>query len=410
MSKKHSTCLPLLAIIVSLFSSAHASKSSISIMSFIHAPGATTTNTSTNANARKRNRSVCALGDGSPGEETESINASRTRRRRPPRRGGSPQSPRPRKPGLSNMCPPLNGPVGAPQLPVLTTRDPRIIERWLEDHVGSNGSDEYSILGFDTESIAKAPWMPERSSLPDGPATIQLSTPASCIIIQLSRCGDGSALHAPDILRSVINNPKIIKVGVGIDDDALELYRWSKESYENNADADQQQQQLWEMTSRFDIGCILPDNNPSRRAGIRELAQKVLGVEVVKSKKLSMSNWGNRYLSLQQISYAARDAWVSAAILERLQKSNNDVFNANSLMEMEFMKSQRSMDLLDERAKLRKTAKLEWKAIVERQKSDDARRSVEDEERKEELFGLMDLYRADQPPRFDEHLGSLQLH
>lgn len=47
------------------------------------------------------------------------------------------------------------GPVGAPQLPVLTTRDPRIIERWLEDHVGSNGSDEYSILGFDTESIAK---------------------------------------------------------------------------------------------------------------------------------------------------------------------------------------------------------------------------------------------------------------
>lgn len=252
--------------------------------------------------------------------------------------------------------------------------------------------------------------MPERSSLPDGPATIQLSTPASCIIIQLSRCGDGSALHAPDILRSVINNPKIIKVGVGIDDDALELYRWSKESYENNADADQQQQQLWEMTSRFDIGCILPDNNPSRRAGIRELAQKVLGVEVVKSKKLSMSNWGNRYLSLQQISYAARDAWVSAAILERLQKNNNDVFNANSLMEMEFMKSQRSMDLLDERAKLRKTAKLEWKAIVERQKSDDARRSVEDEERKEELFGLMDLYRADQPPRFDEHLGSLQLH
>eukprot|EP00581_Thalassiosira_minuscula_P030513 CAMPEP_0183766968 /NCGR_PEP_ID=MMETSP0739-20130205/11904_1 /TAXON_ID=385413 /ORGANISM="Thalassiosira miniscula, Strain CCMP1093" /LENGTH=89 /DNA_ID=CAMNT_0026005829 /DNA_START=172 /DNA_END=437 /DNA_ORIENTATION=+ len=88
------------------------------------------------------------------------------------------------------MCPPLDGKVGAPPLPVLTTKDPRIIQRWLEEHVsssssgsGSSDSSEYSILGFDIESIAKPPWKPERASLPDGPATIQLSTPSSCIIV-----------------------------------------------------------------------------------------------------------------------------------------------------------------------------------------------------------------------------------
>ncbi|KAL9183805.1 hypothetical protein ACHAXT_004661 [Thalassiosira profunda] len=161
--------------------------------------------------------------------------SSRNNKRRPPRRGASSQSPQPRrqKPGLSNLCPPLDGPVGAPELPVLTTKDPRIIERWLDEHVGSDASDGHSILGFDTESIAKPPWMPDRASLPDGPATVQLSTPSSCLVVHLSRCGDGSALHAPEVLRSIINNPRIIKVGVGIDDDALELYRWSQESYED---------------------------------------------------------------------------------------------------------------------------------------------------------------------------------
>ena len=200
------------------------------------------------------------------------------------------------KTGLRHMCPPLDGPKGAPPLPVLTTKDPRTIERWLEENVYSD-TNEYKILGFDQESIAKPPWMPQRTSLPDGPATIQLSTPSSCIIIQLSRCGDGSATYAPAILRSIINNPKIIKVGVGIDDDALELYRWSKSTgsgssldarsrNHNNGRQNAKQTPLlsWEMTSRLDIGCILPNKNPSRRSGIRELAQTILGVEINKSK------------------------------------------------------------------------------------------------------------------------------
>lgn len=201
-------------------------------------------------------------------------NAPQKRQRPPRRRAPLRQNPKSR---TINVCPPLKGQVGAPELPTIKTTDPRIIERWLHDNVGDYGGDGYSILGFDSETIAKPPWKPERASLPDGPATVQLSTPSSCIIIHLSRCGDGSAACAPEILRDVINNPKIIKVGVGIDDDALEMYRWSKESVVDN-------QQFWEMTSRFDLGCVLPGKNPGRRSGLGELAREILGVEMNKSR------------------------------------------------------------------------------------------------------------------------------
>jgi len=302
------------------------------------------------------------------------------------------------------MCSALGGPIGAPQLPVLTTRDPRIIERWLDENVNSKGSEsEYTILGFDSETIAKPPWKPERASLPNGPATVQLSTTSSCIIVQLALCGDGSATYAPEILRSILNNPNIILVGVGIDDDALDLYRWSKESYSDEQQHDSNM--LWEMKSRLDIGCILPDSRSSRRAGLRELAQKILGVELIKSKKLAMSNWGKRDLTLNEISYAARDAWVSVAIVEQLQKSSN-AFNPESLMNEEFMKSQRSMDVVDTRAKIRKTAKLELKEIAERQKLLD--KSNGEDERKQELYKILDTYRADQPPSFSETEITLQ--
>ncbi|KAL9183806.1 hypothetical protein ACHAXT_004662 [Thalassiosira profunda] len=94
-----------------------------------------------------------------------------------------------------------------------------------------------------------------------------------------------------------------------------------------------------------------------------------------------MSNWGNRYLTQQQISYAARDAWVSAAIVERLQMANQKLFRAEALMQMNFMKNERSMSVVDERARLRKAAKVELKEMQERQKIDEGEVSEADEKR-----------------------------
>lgn len=310
---------------------------------------------------------------------------------------------------LSHTIPALEGVVGAPPLPVLTTKDPRIIERWLEENVAAFISDDIcSILGFDQESIAKPPWKPERASLPDGPATVQLSTPSSCIIIQLSRCGDGSALHAPAVLRDVINNERIIKVGVGIDDDALEFYRWSRESFEEET-------QLYDLKSRFDLGCLLPYKNPSTRAGIKELGEKVIGVSLNKSKRLSMSNWGSRYLTEEQIAYAARDAWVSAAIIERLQKANEEVFATDALRKMDFMTNQTKMKDMDERVRERKVLKdelKELKKVLKNKQKDDSNASENkrDAKRREELYGLLASLKGDQPPTFPKDVFKLPFY
>eukprot|EP00970_Alexandrium_tamarense_P010651 scaffold2187_cov180-Alexandrium_tamarense.AAC.7 len=390
--------------------------------------------------SRCRKRSYDAFADRTDSERRHNRGASNTSSLRPPRRKPRTASfqPRAKTGGLSHTIPPLGGPAGAPPLPVLTTKDPHIIERWLSENVpffgngdnDSNSSDEtsYSILGFDVEQVAKPPWNPDRQSLPDGPSTIQLSTPDSCLIVQLAICGDGSTRHAPDILRQVINNPNIIKVGVGIDDDALECYRWSRESYRSikrsieypkgvsssmEKQQQQPQQQLWEMTSRFDLGCILPKDNPSRRSGLRDLAQTILGVEMIKNKRLAMSNWAVRHLTMEQISYAARDAWVAAAIMEKLQKDNEQVFGTKALLAKDFMKNQRSVEEMDERAVIRKRAKEELKLIKENEregKETGVKISSEKEERKEDLYGTLALYRPDPPPTFSEDAFALPFY
>jgi hypothetical protein len=341
--------------------------------------------------------------------DTSTYSPSAPRKRRyafssePPRK-----RPRPKAGGLCHTAPALSGKVGAPELPVITTKDPTIIQRWLEEHVPTfRNRDSYSVLGFDVEAIAKPPWMPDRASLPDGPATIQLATSQSCLIVQLARCGDGSALHAPTILRDVVNNPNIIKVGVGVDGDALELYRWSKESAQKQSENnDPDSSMLWEMTSRFDIGCILPSNNPGRQLGLRELASTILGVEITKNKKLAMSNWGVKHLRHEQISYAARDAWVSAACVQRLQRDGK-AFSLDELLGMDFMKNQMSLKDINERAALRKSAKVEFKALLEEEKESGI---PSDEKRMKELKAALDLYRPDPPPAFSEDCFVLPFH
>ena len=109
---------------------------------------------------------------------------------------------------------------GAQSLPVLVTNSPRTIEQWLSTHCGTD-----AVLGFDTESMAKAVWFSERAILLDGPSTVQLSTVDSCLIVHLTRYGDGTAPYAPEALRAVLNDSTVVKAGVGIDADTIELYR-----------------------------------------------------------------------------------------------------------------------------------------------------------------------------------------
>ena len=293
-----------------------------------------------------------------------------------------------------------------------------MIQQWLANHIPSHHKrSSHSVLGFDIESIAKAPFMPERELLPDGPATVQLATPNSCLIVPLTLCGDGSAQYAPAALRNVINHTNVIKVGVEVDWDAIELYRWSKLSIrdgnscgsqidgehsshqltdEQNEHKQREPSILWEMTSRFDIGCILPDSTPHRTAGTKEIARRVIGVNIPKNTNLSMSNWGLKQLSSEQIAYAARDAWVGAAVVQKLEESSS--FTIDKLMEMQFMKRQRSVQDIEVRSLKRKRVRAELKRKSFLEKKERGRY----EKRIKELKDKLQLLSPDRPPLIED--------
>mmetsp|Transcript_20273 Transcript_20273/g.27774 ORF Transcript_20273/g.27774 Transcript_20273/m.27774 type:complete len:360 (-) Transcript_20273:384-1463(-) len=295
---------------------------------------------SSNANNNKRNPK--------PSPSSPPNRRRRQRRRQRGSTNSSPVSPLQSNQPISryatqhHLAPPLKNPNGdiiVPALPVTVTNDEHVIKQWLQEHTlhysnGDNGdnnpaSETAMILGFDSESIAKPPWMmPQRASLPDGPAIVQFSTLSHCLIARCSRIGsriresgvngeDGTAIVPciSSVIQDVLYNANIVKAGVSIDDDALELYRWSSSHQQgpmessSSLDTTDDDKIVWEMTSRFDLGCITSQSNPGRRVGLRQLAHEILNIDLPKSKKLAMSNWHEQpYLSKQQISYAARDA------------------------------------------------------------------------------------------------------
>ena len=55
--------------------------------------------------------------------------------------------------------------------------------------------------------------------------------------------------------------------------------------------------------------------------GLGGLTQTVLGVDLLKSKDISMSDWSSRRFTLTQIRYAAWDAMSSYEIYEKLRSS-----------------------------------------------------------------------------------------
>lgn len=268
------------------------------------------------------------------------------------------------------------------------------MERWLNENVSGN-----CILGFDTESVAKADWFPDRQHLPDGPACIQLSTVDSALVVHLARCGDGTAKNAPEVLRQVLNDPFVIKAGVGLDDDALEVYRWGKANTQSQQGQGQGQGRPtnWEIRSRFDLGAVA-GGSARQRMGLRRVAAIVANVDLPKSRKLAMSNWGARKLNSQQVAYAGRDAWAAAKVMDVLRETREDVFGPDALLEST-LEGERGLEDMDTRARQRRAAKLELKAMADQEKNGSG--DFEPRIPKDELWRIMDELRPDPPPLFD---------
>lgn len=140
------------------------------------------------------------------------------------------------------------------------------------------------ILGFDTEtrpSFKRGEYYP--------PALIQLATEERVFLIRLSKTKCLKALHP------ILENPDIIKCGVGIKDDVKELREFSD----------------FEARGFFEISELTIKLGYENR-GLRALAALLLGGRI--SKAAQVSNWAREELDQKQIKYAATDAWISRQI------------------------------------------------------------------------------------------------
>jgi len=216
--------------------------------------------------------------------------------------------------------------------PVVYTNDPDTTAQWIDTYVTQN------YVGFDTESVPDAPWI----SKEPGPATVQLSTMESSLIVHLSHCRNGKV---PPALVELLHSRDVVKVGVGIDDDMLELYR--RLNLVGNC--------------RFDLAGI--GSQPDRMTGLKTLALDLVGVKMCKSKKLARSDWSLLPLTNKQLAYCARDAWAGAAVMDVLMQRRPDVFGIEEIMSL-VNAQERSMEDIDQRARSRKQAKIALKNLL----------------------------------------------
>lgn len=83
------------------------------------------------------------------------------------------------------------------------------MSRWAGEYCNTD------CLGFDTESLAVI----GRRRPPPGPSVLQLASGDDVLVARIGR------RKCPAALVDVLGDRDVVKVGVGIDDDAIELYR-----------------------------------------------------------------------------------------------------------------------------------------------------------------------------------------
>ena len=148
------------------------------------------------------------------------------------------------------------------------------------------------LLGFDTET--RPAFNKGQSYLP---SLLQLAGTKVVYLFQLSKCG------LPDSITNLLSNVNIIKSGVAIDQDLIEL----------------QQILNFKPGGFIDLGDIARSNGLPHH-GLRGLAAFLLNFRISKSGRTS--NWSANQLTKKQIKYAATDAWLGRELYLKYKQIN----------------------------------------------------------------------------------------
>lgn len=147
---------------------------------------------------------------------------------------------------------------------------------------------QFKVLGFDTETRPNF-----RKGQHNKVALLQLSAGDRAFLFRLNK------IRLPNVVKQLLADESIIKVGAAIHDDLKALVSLSPFVPGGFVDVQSLAKQ---------VGI--------EQAGLRPLAAMLMGIRI--SKAQQTSNWEIPYLTEAQQLYAATDAWVSLEIYNRL--------------------------------------------------------------------------------------------
>jgi len=144
------------------------------------------------------------------------------------------------------------------------------------------------VIGFDTESKPTF----QKGEASTGPHLIQLATDDTAYLFQIG------TEAAPAMLKTVLENAAILKVGFGLQDDIKRL----------------RAKLGIETANVLDLSTALRKKNERNTLGAKTAVARYFGQTLQKSKKITTTNWSLPRLSEKQILYAADDAHVALKI------------------------------------------------------------------------------------------------
>ncbi|MES2628969.1 MAG: 3'-5' exonuclease [Bacteroidota bacterium] len=146
-----------------------------------------------------------------------------------------------------------------------------------------------NLLGMDTETKPSF-----KKGVIHKVSLLQLSTTTDVFVFRLNRIG------LPEELVKLLNNQRILKVGIALHDDIKDLKKL------NAACRPQNTVDLNKMAQQLGFESI----------GAKKLSALVLGFTISKSEQTS--NWEAENLTANQLKYAATDAWICNLIYTKL--------------------------------------------------------------------------------------------
>ncbi|XP_010273280.1 PREDICTED: Werner Syndrome-like exonuclease [Nelumbo nucifera] len=186
------------------------------------------------------------------------------------------------------------------QIHTTLTHVPSTVEGWITDVQRTHQANlTHFIVGLDVE------WRPSfNRTIENKVAILQLCVDRKCLIFQLLY-----ADHIPMSLIDFLNNPNFSFVGVGINEDVEKLL----EDYEIN------------VSNTVDLRglAVKKLGKPElKNSGLKDLTREVLGKEMEKPRRVTMSRWDTEWLSYDQVQYACLDAFLSSEIGRNLILKN----------------------------------------------------------------------------------------